>query len=729
MKSIYLILFLLLSTFTLTAQYNIIGDAVADGSCYALTPAQNGQSGAIWYLETIDLTQSFSIRYDLRFGIQDGNGADGIAFVMQPISNSEGSSGGGIGYVGINPSLAIEMDTYQNGSWNDPSYDHIGLQSNGNNNHASADALAAPDFIVAGQNNVEDGAFYYFHVQWDAITNNLRCWINCDLRIDYTGDIVNDIFGSDPNVFWGFTAATGALNNFHVACPVFVSFEESIADVQICEGDNQQVQADNNFTGHTWSPPAFFDNPNISNPNLIPTVGTHELYWEGTDQCGDAVRDTFQFVVNALPSLPPTLEVCTGDVLDFSSYGFDVVDWNFPATPNPLITEPLNVNVDVTLNGCSQNQTVSVSVKPLPELFNPDIEICPNTEITLNGVFDNVTWNSPATALGTSFTAITDVIVDVDLELDGCTQNQTFTVTIAPEPSATSLASVCANEPFSISGNFDSVTWNSPNFSGTDISITENTTLDFDAQLGDCILNFTIPVSLEPQPEVETTPSVCIGETIELTGNFDNVNWVTPNNTGNSLLIEADTNIELEATLGSCSEIINLSVSANDLPNLDTDYTACKGTSINITGNFDSLDWLDASETGNSLTIIEPRTYLVEATLGTCKQSFILQTDTLDCTIPSGCIEIVPNAFSPNNDGWNDSFYPQIVNCELQDYKLSVFNRWGQVVFSSNNLIVGWNGTVNGEKAEIGVYPFIVEYTANDDPKTNIIKGNVTVVW
>ena len=64
--------------------------------------------------EQVDLRVEFTIDLDLNFGDRDGSGADGIAFVIQNINTSQGSSGGGMGYQGINPSYAIEMDTYYN---------------------------------------------------------------------------------------------------------------------------------------------------------------------------------------------------------------------------------------------------------------------------------------------------------------------------------------------------------------------------------------------------------------------------------------------------------------------------------------------------------------------------------------------------------------------------------------------------------------------------------------
>lgn len=85
----------------------------------------------------------------------------------------------------------------------------------------------------------------------------------------------------------------------------------------------------------------------------------------------------------------------------------------------------------------------------------------------------------------------------------------------------------------------------------------------------------------------------------------------------------------------------------------------------------------------------------------------------------------VPNAFTPNYDGMNDEFNPVVR--DLKDYEFFVFSRWGEVIFQSDQMGEGWDGTLNGEKAPIGVYPYKVVYTGQD----NIVRskvGHVTLV-
>ena len=75
----------------------------------------------------------------------------------------------------------------------------------------------------------------------------------------------------------------------------------------------------------------------------------------------------------------------------------------------------------------------------------------------------------------------------------------------------------------------------------------------------------------------------------------------------------------------------------------------------------------------------------------------------------------VPNAFSPNGDGTNDQFETFIaVDLPIKEYKLSVYNRWGGQVFSTNDTNTQWDGTFKGENLENGIYIWLLEYIIDD---------------
>lgn len=71
----------------------------------------------------------------------------------------------------------------------------------------------------------------------------------------------------------------------------------------------------------------------------------------------------------------------------------------------------------------------------------------------------------------------------------------------------------------------------------------------------------------------------------------------------------------------------------------------------------------------------------------------------------------LPNAFSPNGDGMNDEFKP-VNDCNLQ-YTMQIFNQWGSVVFATEDIDVGWDGTFKGSPVQMGQYSYIVFYSGS----------------
>ncbi len=69
-----------------------------------------------------------------------------------------------------------------------------------------------------------------------------------------------------------------------------------------------------------------------------------------------------------------------------------------------------------------------------------------------------------------------------------------------------------------------------------------------------------------------------------------------------------------------------------------------------------------------------------------------------------------PTAFTPDNDGVNDIFIVKGVNIDNSTFNLTIFNRWGELIFQSSDIHKGWDGTYNGKKAEVGTYKWHVEF-------------------
>jgi hypothetical protein len=70
-------------------------------------PAAFTQAGSVWNANKINLNNPFDFSFNVFLGCQDVNGADGIVFMLQPISTSIGSTGEGMGFMGITPSIGL----------------------------------------------------------------------------------------------------------------------------------------------------------------------------------------------------------------------------------------------------------------------------------------------------------------------------------------------------------------------------------------------------------------------------------------------------------------------------------------------------------------------------------------------------------------------------------------------------------------------------------------------
>jgi len=88
----------------------------------------------------------------------------------------------------------------------------------------------------------------------------------------------------------------------------------------------------------------------------------------------------------------------------------------------------------------------------------------------------------------------------------------------------------------------------------------------------------------------------------------------------------------------------------------------------------------------------------------------------------------VPNAFTPNNDNLNDEFRVRL-NCPMRLFDIKVYNRFGQVVYSSNAFHAGWDGKFNGMDVEVGTYMWEIRYTPDLANAHELrMKGDVTVI-
>jgi gliding motility-associated-like protein len=85
----------------------------------------------------------------------------------------------------------------------------------------------------------------------------------------------------------------------------------------------------------------------------------------------------------------------------------------------------------------------------------------------------------------------------------------------------------------------------------------------------------------------------------------------------------------------------------------------------------------------------------------------------------------IPNAFSPNGDGNNDVFYVRGKN--LTSFRLAIFDRWGEKMFETTSLDIGWDGTYKGKKIDPAVFGYVFEGVCATGEKL-LDKGNITLI-
>ncbi|MCW3082867.1 MAG: repeat-containing protein [Bacteroidetes bacterium] len=334
-------------------QYQINGNASdLGGGCYELTPNIGAQAGSVWNTNVISLSQPFDFTFNVFLGCDDA-GADGICFGLQPLGTTIGSSGNGMGMGGVSPSLGIFIDTYQNISPdNDPAYDHISMNANGDVNHTTANNLAGPVQASDVSADIEDCSYHTMRVQWDPVTQTYQVWIDGVLRLSYTGDIINTIFGGNPNVYWGFTGSTGGLTNEQSFCILMAA---NFAAPPVCAGTvttfTDQSNSGSTVTNWSWdfgdgtpvfsgSTAATFQNPT----HTYAAAGTYNALETISSSAGSS---TISHTVIVLP--PPSVTASGGTSLCSSQ------TINLSGT----VSGPSNTPLSFTSTGSNSNVAIA----------------------------------------------------------------------------------------------------------------------------------------------------------------------------------------------------------------------------------------------------------------------------------------------------------------------------------------------------------------------------------
>lgn len=162
-----------------------------------------------------------------------------------------------------------------------------------------------------------------------------------------------------------------------------------------------------------------------------------------------------------------------------------------------------------------------------------------------------------------------------------------------------------------------------------------------------------------------------------------------------------------------------LTVDVPATPNLGPDRELCNGDTIQLfPGNYTTYLWQDNS-TNSTYIASQGGNYSVTVgnACGTASDNVNIRV--VDCVV------VFPNAFTPNGDGRNDLF--KILNAfNLKDYSLMIFNRWGQMVYSTTDFTQGWNGEIKGQPQNPDTFVYYCRYTK--DGKSIFTKGSFVLI-
>ena len=242
-----------------------------------------------------------------------------------------------------------------------------------------------------------------------------------------------------------------------------------------------------------------------------------------------------------------------------------------------------------------------------------------------------------------------------------------------------------------------------------------------------------IKIKVNPLPLIDlgNDTSICSGDSITFDAGSDFANYLWQDQSTDKNLCAKTSGIYwLRATDNNgCSRIDSVALTVNPLPYInlgDEDYY-CSGTAVNLDAGpgFESYKWQDGSS-GRFYTAVDKGIYWVEVTdEDGCKNSD--SASLISCALKLS----VPNAFTPNGDGLNDVFKALTNSNDISEFRMLIYNRWGQQLFESDDVNRGWDGTYKAEPCPEGVYIWIISYKQAGNLKAEQktpFNGQVTLI-
>ena len=496
--------------------------------------------------------------------------------------------------------------------------------------------------------------------------------------------------------------------------------------------------------------------------------------------CPDS-SDVLSIIITPIPSVDAGKDTLICKATNFTRTGsgssgaafkwYSIPSQTILATQNSITLQNLQTAGDYVLeassaNNCSNTDTISIQVYELPTL-NPGGPFCFEPGLTLHAnaagipaVSATYIWQSGNNVLQ-SDPIHSDLIVSTSgdytltYKTAGCSKDAL--VTVKPKP----ILSTPEHELFSCEGSTitlltnpragSAYTWRDKNgtvlqnsYMATVFSTTDaETYVVTETDANGCSNKDSIIATGTPIPQIVTTDAaICADSSAALDVTTTNIpahllaslqyEWRQ-----NSQIISMDKThntsapgiYNVKVSLGTCSSDKNIQVTVHELPvpTLPASYVFCSDNGNTVTldaGAFNSYKWSSANETSQTITVNHAGIYDVLITnASNCKAQ--ASTSVTEICKPA---LFVSNAFSPNGDGINDTY--DVFDSHVGAYSMTIFNRWGEVIFHSTDKTVYWDGTYKGNSMPVGVYPYVIKYEGDSEQYKGPfqLEGSVTIV-
>jgi gliding motility-associated-like protein len=486
--------------------------------------------------------------------------------------------------------------------------------------------------------------------------------------------------------------------------------------------------------------------------------------------------------VNPNPTLVTNISqssICIGSSIDLSVSGAVNYDWT-PATgldtnvgdsvvATPLATQTYFVT-GTDINNCSSIDSIAITVNPIPvTTVTLNDTICEGLSINLNANgADSYAW-TPSTGLNsiTDSSIVASPLVTTTYTATGTSLNcsSTATVTVYVKPAPTINAGVdsliCYGNSIVLSGSGAvSYAWsggvvdNVPFFPTATQTYTVVGTAANQCQDSDQVV-----VSITPLPIIDLVPSItsgCVPQAVDFQNNTTGAsvyNWDFGDGNTSTLINPSHNytsigcyDITLTAsTLNGCTftttypsmvcvELTPVaSFYANPSP-ITTDYPV--STMVNTSQNAVAYSW-DFGDGTTSAVFMPVHTFpgsdvtIYTVTLIATSATGCTDTARVNIQVFEDIVYFVPNAFTPDDDSFNQTFKPVFTSgYDPYDYSMFIYNRWGQVIFESHDASVGWDGTYGAGSGIVmdGTYVWTIEFKVTQTSERKKIEGHVNVL-